>query len=291
MAQELVSIDGELFTPGDAKISVFDHCFLYGDGVFEGIRIVGGKILLHKEHMRRLYQSAAVTRLSMPDEAEYERRLFRVVKESGLQEGYVRVVVSRGLGTLGIDPRRCPKSMMVIMASLLTVFPPELVEKGLNLIVARTHKIPAASFDCRTKSCNYLNNIMATWEFIDRGAHEAIVTDADGIVSEGTVDNIFGIRGDEVITPSLDTNCLEGTTRKKVIEIAREVGMKLTEGRFTVRDFSFADEVFLTGTGAGIVPVSTIEQYLIGKGGMGPKTRKLREIYESRLSEYSTAVH
>lgn len=290
MQREIASINGEIFDLKEAKISVLDHCFLYGDGIFEGIRIINKKILLHKEHMGRLYKSAAMVRIPMIAEEEYEKQLFAAVKASNLDSGYIRVVVTRGIGDLGINPKKCLNSKLVIIVANLKLYPEELYEKGLKLIIARTKKIPHTSFDCSIKSCNYINNVMATWELIDREADEAIMTSENGIVSEATVDNIFGIKGTTLFTPGMETNCLGGITREKIMEIARGQGMEVAEGRFTPKDFMLADEVFLTGTGAGIIPVAKIEHFVIGNGRMGPKSRKLREEYESRIEEFCIPV-
>ncbi|MDP3765660.1 MAG: aminotransferase class IV [Nanoarchaeota archaeon] len=288
--REIVSVNGEIFDLQDGKISVLDHCFLFGDGIFEGIRLINKKILLHKEHMKRLYDSAAVVRIPMVPQKEYEKQLFAAVKSSNLDSGYIRVVVTRGIGDLGLNPKKCSDSKLVIIVASLKLYPEELYEKGLKIIIAGTKKIPYTSFDCSVKSCNYINNVMATWEIIDKGADEAIMTDENGIVSEATVDNIFGIKGNTLFTPSLDTNCLAGITRSKIIEIAKGQGMEVLEGRFTPRDFMFADEVFLTGTGAGIIPITKIEYHTIGIGTMGQKSRKLRQEYESRIEEFCTPV-
>jgi len=285
---ELVSINGEIVEAENAKISVFDHCFLYGDGVFEGVKLINGGILFHAEHRERLYRSAAIVRIEMPSRFQFDAELFKVVKASGLKDGYLRVVISRGTGTLGINPNKCPSPTRVIMASTIKVFPAELYEKGLKMIVAKTQKLALKSFDCRAKSCNYLTNIMAAWEFLDAQAEEAIMLDQNGFVSEGTVDNIFAFHGKRLITPSLNTNCLEGITRKKIMELADGQGYTVEEGLFTAHDFKFADEVFLTGTGAGVIPVSNIETMQIGEGRIGPKTKALRAEYERRIPEFLT---
>ncbi|HSK74322.1 MAG TPA: aminotransferase class IV [Pyrinomonadaceae bacterium] len=289
--REIVSINGEIYDLKDGKISVLDHCFLYGDGIFEGIRFNNGKVLFHREHMQRLYTSAEVIRLPMISEQEYESLLFNAIKASNLSSGYLRVIVTRGIGALDINPQKCTNSKLVIIVANLKLYPEEFYEKGLKIIVAKTTKIPYTSFDCRVKSCNYLNNIMATWEFIDRGASEAIQTDEKGIVSEATVDNIFGIKGNTLFTPSTETNCLEGITRTKIMEIANQQKMNVEQGCYTPHDFMFADEVFLTGTGAGVIPVTQIEHKIIGNGLIGDKTRRLREIYESNQDEYSTSIY
>lgn len=289
--REIVSINGEINDLKDGKISVLDHCFLYGDGVFEGIRFNNGKVLFHREHMQRLYASAEVIRLPMISEQEYESLLFKAIIASGLNSGYVRVIVTRGVGALDINPQKCTNSKLVIIVANLKLYPEEFYEKGLKVIVAKTTKIPYTSFDCRVKSCNYLNNVMATWEYLDSGASEAIQTDEKGIVSEATVDNIFGIRDNTLFTPGTETNCLEGITRAKIMKIASQQEMRVEQGRYTPHDFMFADEVFLTGTGAGVIPVTQIEHKIIGNGLIGERTRKLREVYEANQNEYGTSIY
>jgi branched-chain amino acid aminotransferase len=289
-SREVISINGVITDLKDGKISVLDHCFLYGDGVFEGIRFKNQKVLFHREHMERLYASAEVLRLPMVSGQEYERQLFTAIAAGNLVTGYVRVVVTRGIGALDIDPLKCSESKLIFIVSNLKLYPDEFYERGLKVIVARTKKIPYESFDCRVKACNYLNNIMATWEFLDRGASEAIQTDVYGFVSEATVDNIFGIKGRVLFTPSTETNCLEGITRARVMQIATEEGFQVEVGRYTPHDFFFADEVFLTGTGAGVIPITQIEQKVIGDGLMGPQTRQLRKAYEASLDEFSASI-
>jgi branched-chain amino acid aminotransferase len=289
-AREIVSIDGQIMDLQDGKISVLDHCFLYGDGIFEGIRFINRRVLLHREHMLRLYASAEALRLPMIDMATYERWLFAAIAATGLASGYVRVVVTRGVGTLDINPAKCRDSKLVIIVATLRLHPEELYEQGLKVIVARINKIPYQSFDCRIKSCNYLNNVMATWEYLDRAAAEAIQTDAHGIVSECTLGNIFGINARTLFTPGPETNCLAGVTRAKVMELARGLGFTVAEGRYTPRDFMYADEVFLTGTGAGVIPVTQIEHKLIGAGVIGNETRRLRAEYEAGLESFSTPI-
>ena len=288
--REIVSIDGEIFDLKDGKISVLDHCFLYGDGVFEGIRVIDRGILFHKEHMTRLYKSAKFVRIPMMPRKEYEKYLFDAVRSSNLDSCYIRIVVTRGIGDLGVNPAKCSGSKLVIIVTSLKLYPEELYENGLKLIVAKTRKTPYASLNCGIKSCNYLNNVMAKWEAVDRGADEAVMLDNNGGVSEATLDNIFGVKADTLFTPGLETNCLPGITREKIMEIARKQGMKVVEGAFTSNDFMSADEVFLTGTGAGIVPVIKIENKPIGSGKMGPNTKKLRYEYNSRINEFCTAV-
>ena len=204
----IVSIDGEIFDIEDGKISVLDHCFLYGDGVFEGLRLINKKILFHKEHMTRLYDSAKFVRIPMMPKKEYEKLLFGAVKSSNLDYGYIRVVATRGIGDLGVNPARCLGPKLVIIVTSLELYPEELYENGLRLVVAKTKKIPYESLNCGVKSCNYLNNIMARWESVDRGADEAVMIDGNGFVSEATLDNIFGVKGSTLFTPGRDSALL-----------------------------------------------------------------------------------
>lgn len=288
--REIVSINGEVVPFHEARISVLDHCFLYGDGVFEGIRFQDRKVHFHAEHMGRLYASARSLRLPMLAPEEYERHLFQAIEASGMASGYVRAIVTRGVGALDINPAKCRDSKLVIIVARLQLYPAQLYETGLRIIVARTQKIPYQSFDCRIKSCNYLNNVMATWEYLDRGASEALQTDAQGFVSEATVDNVFGVRGDVLFTPGLDMNCLEGITRAKVMDLAAGMGMRVEEGRYTPSDFMAADEMFLTGTGAGVMPVTRIEHQVIGDGAMGPRTREILRRFEVLVDETATPI-
>jgi len=287
--REIASINGKIFDLKDAKISVLDHCLLYGDGVFEGIRFINKKILLHREHMSRLYNSARVLRIPLISKKKYQNWLFKAIKSSRMDSGYLRVVLTRGIGDLGINPLKCSNPQLIIIVTSLRLYPKLLYEKGLKVIIAKTKKIPNTCLDFRVKSCNYLNNVMAAWEYI-RKADEAIMTDEKGIVSEATLDNIFGIKGNILFTPSQATNCLSGVTRIKIMDLARGQGMKVIIGKYKVKKFTSADEVFLTGTAAGIVPVSKIDKVKIGNGKIGSKTKRLREEYESRIEEFCTRI-
>lgn len=290
MGKDVVCIDGKVVGAEEASVSVFDHCLLYGDGVFEGIRLINKSILLHEEHTERLYRSAEVLRLAMPDKKSYNKMLKETVEASGYHDAYIRVVITRGKGSLGVSPLKCAAPSIIIIVAQISLYPEQMYQTGLSVITARTQKISVKSLDCRVKACQYLNNIMASWEYIDRGAQDAIMLDERGFVSECTVANIFGISGNTIFTPSLDTNCLEGCTRNKALDLAREKGFEVKEGLFVVRDFMFADEVFLTGTGAGLIAVTKIDQAKIGNGAMGPKTKMLRDTYESRIQEFCTPL-
>ena len=289
--KEIVSIDGNVFSKEDAKISVFDHCLLYGDGVFEGIRIIGNKVILLDSHIDRLYASAKNIRLKMPFEKEKMKgQILKACKESGIENGYIRLVMTRGIGDLGINPAKCANGKTIIIVAKLALYPEERYENGLKVVFTPTRKISVQNWNGRVKSCNYLNNIMATWEFLDGNADEGIMLDLNGYVSEATVDNVFAIRGNKLFTPSLATNCLEGITRNAVMEIAKEKGMEVEEGFYVYHDFITADEIFLTGTGAGIIPVTKTNTAEISGGKIGEKTRALRSAYEARIKETGTQI-
>jgi branched-chain amino acid aminotransferase len=224
----------------------------------------------------------------MPAANVYEEQLFEAITASGLSSGYVRVIVTRGCGTLGINPSACSQPQLIMIVAALSLYPDDLYRSGVDVICAKTRKVPRSCFDGQVKACNYLNHIMATWEFVDAGASEALMLDCDGYVSEVTVANVFGIKGDLLFTPHLDTNCLNGITRRKVMEIAPEQGLSLEEGKYTIDKFIMADEVFLTGTGAGVMPVSSIAGRPLGFGRIGARTALLRGTFESRVAEWST---
>lgn len=282
----VVCINGEISSLETATVPILERGLLYGDGVFEGIRFIKKKILFHQEHLERFYRSAEVVKIALPARELYEKWIRATVAASAMENGYLRVVGTRGAGEMGITPKPHYKPNLYIIATTIQLYSEELYQSGIRVIVAKTKKIPHASFDCSVKSLNYLPNIMALREALDAGAAEALMTDERGIVSEATVENVFGIRGKELFTPSFDTNCLHGVTRGAIIAIARELGFSVTEGHFTPDDFKKADEVFLTGTGAGMVPVSQIDDTTIGSGSIGPKTRELRTTYESRIESF-----
>lgn len=288
---DVVSIDGRIHKPEEATVNVFDHGLLYGDGVFEGIRIIDGGILLLDEHVERLYASAQAIRLAVnrtPKEMKHD--ILNAVRQSGIADGYIRLVLTRGIGDLGLNPRRCPHSRTIIIVASIALYPEELYEQGLDVAVCNTRKTTATQLTGRAKSCNYLNNIQAVWDYLDQGCHEGLMLTPDGYVSEATADNVFGIRGDVLFTPSLDTNCLPGITRAQILRIAAETSFRVEEGHYRAEDFIQADEVFLTGTGAGIIAVAKLDAKTVGSGTMGPKTRQLRAEYERQVPSMCTPV-
>ena len=280
-------VNGKLVPKSQAMVSVYDHGLLYGDGVCEGIRIYRGKIFKCKQHIERLYRCAEAIRLKIPvSMAEMEQIQRRCIEANGLMEGYIRLVVTRGFGTLGLDPRRCPEAGVICIADQIRLFAPEAYEAGMRVIVANRPKTPVACLDPRIKSLNYLNNILAKCEAIDFGCDEVIMLNLDGYVTEGSGDNIFIVKGGVLYTPPSDAGILEGVTRGFVArELAPMLGLSCVEKNLKLEDVLAADEVFLTGTAAEIISVTQIDQH-DGKGnitkstkvspGEGPITKKLR---------------
>jgi len=288
---ERVFVNGQFYDPHKVPFSVFDHGLLYGDGVFEGIRIISNGILLLQAHIDRLYESARHIGMSMPYAPEQMREhVLQTVGQSGLSDGYVRLVVTRGVGDLGINPARCKTPTVIIIASKLALYPEEFYRKGLDVHICQTRKPAASQMPGAAKTCNYMNNILAATEYVAANCQEGLLLTPDGFVSEATADNVFFIRGDTVFTPSLDTNCLPGITRAQVLRIAREQGFNTEEGRYLPSDFLCAEEVFLTGTGAGIIAARRINGQSIGSGCMGPKTERLRNAYEAAIPSLLTPV-
>ena len=271
-----IYIDGKLYDKEDAKISVYDHGLLYGDGVFEGIRSYGGKVFRLDAHLDRLWDSAKAIWLQIPiTKPEMARAIEDTLATNGIKDGYIRVVVTRGPGTLGLDPNHCANPQVIIITDHIALYPAELYEKGLAIVtvsVARTH--PAA-LSPRIKSLNYLNNILAKIEGIQAGCMEALMLNHKGELAECTGDNIFLVRRRRLITPPNDAGILEGITRQAVIDLARGMGIEVGETPLTKHDVYIADECFLTGTAAEVVPVVTVDSRTIGDGQPGPITRQL----------------
>ena len=268
-----VYLDGKLVEREKAVVSVFDHGLLYGDGVFEGIRIYNRLIFRLKEHLDRLYRSAIAIELKIPmTKADMVKAVVRTVKANNLRDGYVRLVITRGPGDLGLDPRRCKKATIFIIADKIALYPDEFYQKGLAIITARTRRNYPRSLDPRIKSLNYLNNILAKIEAIKSGTDEAIMLTCDDHVAECTGDNIFAVHGGELLTPPVSVGALEGITREAVMALADKVGMKAREKMLKMDDIYGAEEVFLTGTAAEIISVITIDGRKIGTGKPGAKT-------------------
>ncbi len=279
-----VWLDGQLVDKDDAKISVFDHCVLYGDGVFEGIRLYGGKIFKCNAHVDRLYESAEKIRLRIPyDREEIIQAMYDTVAANGQSDGYIRLVVTRGPGTLGLNPTLCPAPKVFCIVADIALYPEEMYRDGLAVIIARRRRISPECLDLSVKSCNYLNNILAKIEAIDAGVIEAIMLNEKGHVAECTGDNVFIVRDGLVQTPPMDENILEGITRQTVMDLAAQKGIEVAEKVMLPEDVFEADECFLTGTAAEVIAVTKVDDRIIGDGKPGPVTTKLLSAFREYI--------
>jgi branched-chain amino acid aminotransferase len=277
-----IYIDGKYLDERTAKISVFDHGLLYGDGVFEGIRIYNGRVFKLKEHLDRLFYSAKAILLTIPMTHDHlTRAVVQTSRKNRLREGYIRLLVTRGIGTLGLNPRSCKRPSIVIIADKIQLYPPEYYEKGLEIITVATTRTPVNALNPAVKSLNYLNNILAKIEANNAGCEEAVMLNPEGYVAECTGDNIFIVRDSHLYTPPLSAGALYGVTRRTVIELALEAGLKVSEPNLTRYDLFNAEECFVTGSGAEIVPVTKIDGRVIGSGKPGPITRDLEARYHA----------
>jgi branched-chain amino acid aminotransferase len=277
-----IFIDGKFYSERDAKISVFDHGLLYGDGVFEGIRVYNGRVFKLKEHINRLFYSAKAILLEIPmSHSELMKATVETCRKNKLRDGYIRLVVTRGAGTLGLNPRSCKNPCVIIIADKIQLYPPEFYQRGLDIITVPTVRNLHSALNPAIKSLNYLNNILAKIEANNGGCEEAVMLNAEGFVAECTGDNLFIVKNGELFTPPLSAGALYGITRQTVIELAREAGLNVSEPNLTRYDLFNADECFLTGTGAEIAPVVKIDGRVIGGGKPGALTRKLVEDYRA----------
>jgi len=271
-------LDGKLVDEADARISVFDHGLLYGDGVFEGIRVYSGKIFELAAHIKRLYQSAKAIRLEIPlSQSKLVNAIEKTVEANGVIDGYIRLVVTRGNGTLGLNPFTCEKSIIFIIADTIQLYPEELYEKGLKVISATTVRNHPLAIPPQVKSLNYLNNILAKIEALDSNVPEAIMYNHEGYVAEATGDNVFIVRNGVIYTPPVEAGALEGITRGVVIRLAKEENIEVVEKNLTRFNLYICDEFFLTGTAAEVIGVVEIDGRVIGDGTPGPVTKLLRK--------------
>jgi len=285
----LVYVNGEMVHMKEAKISVFDRGFQYGDGVFEGLRAYDGKIFKLKEHTDRLFRSAKAINITMPiSKDEFSNAVKRVVRENRFQDAHIKPQVTRGIAwKLGLDPRNTTAPNIVIPARPIGKSMFE-ADKGFKLAAVSVRKIPAMCLDPRVKSLNYLANIMARMEALSSGADEAIMLDIYGYVSEGAGDNIFLIKNGELYTPAVQ-DALEGITRAAVIELAHRKAIKVHETRLTLYDVHVADEIFVTGSGAGIVPVTEVDKRVVSEGKVGKMTKVLSDLYDEEAQKGESA--
>jgi len=278
MSEQWIYLNGEYVTKENAKVSVFDHGFLYGDGIFEGIRIYEGNIFRCKEHLDRLYDSAKSIMLDIPlTYAEMEEALKETLRKNDLRNGYIRLVVSRGPGNLGLDPKRCPKAWVIIIVEQLSIYSDEAYRNGLRSIsVSQRRNIPDA-LSPKVKSLNYLNNILVKIQANLAEVGEAIMLNAQGYVAEGSSDNIFIVKRGVLYTPPTYIGALEGITRGAIMDLCGRLGYRLKEEPFTLHDVYCADEVFFTGTAAEVIAVREVDGRTIGSGHAGPVTMHLLE--------------
>lgn len=291
MAQ-VVFLNGEYVPREMAKVSVFDHGLLYGDGVFEGIRAYGGRVLKLDEHVQRLFESAESISLKVPvSREELKQSILETLRRNKLRDAYIRVVVTRGEGDLGLDPQKCPYPQLIIITDKISIYPEQLYREGLKVVIVCTRRNIPSALNPRIKSLNYLNNILAKMEATARGAPEAIMLNKDGYVAECTGDNIFIVKEGVLITPPTWAGILKGITRDAVIELAKREGISTVEEIFTPFAVYNSDECFLTGTAAEVIPVTEVDGKIIGTGKAGPITTKLIDKFRELTRKEGTSIY
>jgi branched-chain amino acid aminotransferase len=287
-----IYIDGRYYDEGTAKISVFDHGLLYGDGVFEGIRAYSGRVFKLREHIDRLFCSAKAILLTIPVTAEELcAAVVETCRRNKVRDGYIRLLVTRGVGTLGLNPNKCGRPSIVIIAGKIQLYPPEFYQKGLTIVTVPTTRNLHSALNPAIKSLNYLNNILAKIEANNAGCEEAIMLNAEGYVAECTGDNLFLVKGRRLLTPPLSAGALYGITRGTVMELAEAAGLQVSEPNLTRYDVFNADECFLTGTGAELVPVVKVDGRIIGDGTPGPVTRDLERAYHALTNSTGEPIY
>ncbi len=287
-----IYLNGEFVTKEDAKVSVYDHGFLYGDGIFEGIRIYNGNIFKCKEHLDRLYDSAKSIDLNIPlSYADMQQALVESVRRNELRDGYIRLVVSRGPGDLGLDPRRSPNANVIIIVEQLAIYPEEAYVNGLKIVSVSTRRNVPDALNPKIKSLNYLNNILVKIQANLAGVGEALMLNAQGYVAEGSGDNIFIVKNGVLTTPPSYVGALEGITRAAIIDICAKVGYKVKEEPFALHDVYIADEVFMTGTAAEVIAVREVDGRIIGGGKAGPITTHLLQEFRGIVDQDGVKVY
>jgi branched-chain amino acid aminotransferase len=286
-----IYLDGKFVDEADAKVSVFDHGLLYGDGVFEGIRLYGGNVFRLEEHLERFEYSAKAILLTLPlARREMSEVVCESCRQNGLTDAYIRLVATRGVGDLGLAPWLCAKPSLFCIASKISLYPKEHYDNGLAIVTVPTRRISPAALPPTIKSLNYLNNILGKIEAKQFGALEAIMLNDQGYVAECTADNVFIVHKGEILTPSASQGALKGVTRGTIFDIATEIGVPLREVNMTRYDVWCADECFLTGTGAEVIPVSKLDGREIGTGKPGPITQKVLASFRRRVLVEGTRI-
>lgn len=292
MTEQQIFLNGEFVQKQDAKVSVYDHGYLYGDGVFEGIRVYDGNVFRLKEHLIRLYESAKSILLTIPYSLEELTKIVvDTVNRNNLHSGYIRLVVSRGEGNLGLDPTSCPRANVVVIAEQLALFPQELYENGMEIVTVATRRNRSDVLNPQIKSLNYLNNILVKIEAKLAGVQEALMLNDQGFVAEGSGDNVFLVKGNKLITPPSSAGALEGITRNAIMELGDTLGYEVEEKLFTRHDVYIADEVFLTGTAAEVIGVSKVDGRVIGDGKPGPNTQRLLNAFRQLVVEDGEKIY
>jgi branched-chain amino acid aminotransferase len=287
-----IYIDGQFYDKENAKISVFDHGLLYGDGVFEGIRFYNGRVFRLEEHIDRLFDSARAIALNIGmDKSAVIEATLETIRQNNLQDGYIRLVVTRGVGDLGLNPMLCPKASIFVIASKITLYSADKYENGLDVVTCATRRIPHGALSPMVKSLNYLNNVMAKIEAQNAGAGEGLMLNEQGFVSECTGDNIFIIKNGVITTPPISAGALAGVTRSVVFDLAAEFGIPIHEPMMTRYDIFTADECFLTGTAAEVIPAVKLDTRLIGDGKPGPITRRLITRFRELTASTGTPIY
>jgi branched-chain amino acid aminotransferase len=275
-----VWIDGAFYRKDEAKISVYDHGLLYGDGLFEGIRVYNGKAFKLEEHIGRLFEGARAIMLKPPfSAAAIVAQVEECVGRSGRRDAYIRLVLTRGVGDLGVNPALCPRPSLIIIVDEIKLYPQECYEKGIPIVTAATRRVGPDAWDPRVKSLNYLNNVLAKIEAAQAGCMEAVMLNGQGYVSECTADNIFIVKEGALLTPNPQDSILDGITRRAVMDVAAGLGMEVRGGLLTRYDLYTSDECFMTGTGAEIMPVTAVDGRAIGDGKPGALTGRLRRAF------------
>ena len=287
-----IYIDGKFYSEANAKVSVFDHGLLYGDGIFEGIRFYNGRVFRLEEHLERLWDSARSICLQVPiSRREMAAAVLETIRQNDLRDGYIRLLVTRGIGNLGLNPMQCKHPSVIIIAATIALYHESFYRKGLTIVTCATRRSNPAALNPAVKSLNYLNNVMARIEANLAGADEALMLNDAGNVAECTADNVFIIKRGQIFTPPITAGALRGITRSIVFEIAAELGIKITETDITRHDVFIADECFLTGTAAEIIPVIKADGRLIGNGKPGPITARTIARFREMTRETGTPVY
>lgn len=289
--KSLIYIDGEFLDQSEAKVSVFDHGLLYGDGVFEGIRFYNGRVFRMEAHMDRLWESARSICLEIPiSRREMDEALLETIRRNDLRDGYIRLIVTRGVGNLGLNPVQCKRPSIIIIVATIALYPEEVYRSGLTVVTVATRRVGPAALNPAIKSLNYLNNVLARIEANLANADEALMLNDAGNIAECTADNVFIVKRGEIMTPPITAGALRGITRSVVFDIAAELGVRISEPELTRHDVYIADEAFLTGTAAEVIPMVKVDGRTIGDGKPGPITKRTIERFRQVTRESGTPI-